>query len=697
MADFVILGIMKTWLFMLTAALVVVLCPLAGESMENLAIKNPVGSSSSTIPQSSISDGLVSTPNPFDTDGNLLVTGNVRRGMHFRGSMPYQSPTSFNSSLGSSTLSSFLRDSAGPEDMGTRPAGYGVQPYYSATETVTTMRPGRSEVVLPASAMMSTRIAQDARPAGVGVTWLDASLAEPMPFGRGSLAADSQLRGPQPQYHLFQESGLETEAGFLRDLSLNPADPGRLTSSQTGSPRQGGGSAIERLLDRNEQADSRTQRQSLGVGPERREGLSDWDAPLQYPSQGTSVENLGAKSQTQMPAVPITDARQAAAADLGASNSAETSPSTVPTLRDGSTLLKGTDWAGTQEGLNAGSAKLLSADYGDSAKTEPSGTQAGTGDTSATGTTLSSQASFDRGQRDALAQVRRQLDVLTRSLETRVKAPSGDAGQTASAAGAAKLQATQPASQVYRPGTPGSAGLDTSGSGGALSLYEPQMIIPRFGDNDFDSAGRSGADSGLEPSGPAGAADSSNKTTVLEELGRMSRAEIAGEARRVKGPHTSLESLSDTKFNQHIGIAEEHLRAGRYYQAADTFSLAAVYKPDHPAILVGKSHALFAAGEYVSSALFLSRALAAYPEYLRVQVDLTAILGGQDKMARRFADIEQWYARSGSGELQFLLSYVYYRTGRLTEANRAVEAAYQKMPQSPAVQTMKTAITAAAR
>jgi tetratricopeptide (TPR) repeat protein len=183
----------------------------------------------------------------------------------------------------------------------------------------------------------------------------------------------------------------------------------------------------------------------------------------------------------------------------------------------------------------------------------------------------------------------------------------------------------------------------------------------------------------------------------LDELGQMSRVEIASEARRIMGPHASPESLSDAKFNEHIGAAEEHLRAGRYYHAADSFSLAGVYKPDHPAVLAGKSHALFAAGEYVSSALFLSRALAAFPEYVRVDVDLTALLGGQDKIARRLADIEQWYARSGSGQLQFLLSYAYYRTGRLTEAKRAVEVAYQKMPQLPAVQTMKMAIDGAAK
>lgn len=660
--------------------------------MENLGIRNPVGSGPSTVPQSSISSGLVSTPDPFDTGGNLLMTGNVRRGMHFRGNVPYQSPTSFSSPLGSSALSSFLRDTAGPEDMGTRPAGYGAQPYYSATETVTTMRPGQSEVVSPASAMMSTRMQQDARSTGAGVFGLDASPAEPMSFIRGAPAADLDVQGPQPQYHLFQESRLEPEGGFPRDVSLSPGDAGRLTPSQTGIRREGDTSASERLLNRNVRAESGTQFPSVGLGPERRERLSAAESPLQYSNQGGNVENLGRKLQTQVPAAPITDVRQSVATGFGVSSSTQFPPSTVPTLQDSPSLPKGSDWPGMIEGLGTGSDKPLSADYGDLGKSEIPSAQAGSGYASAAERSSSSQDSFDRGQRDALERLKQQLDVLTRSVEARLQGAPRDAGLSGGAGAAAKRETTRLGSQPYGPGA-----LDAAGSGGALSLYNRQRVAPGFGDNDLGQAGGIEPDSGLESSRLAGGTDSQDKRSALDELGQMSRAEIASEARRVMGPHASPESLSDAKFNEHIRAAEEHLRAGRYYHAADSFSLAAVYKPDHPAVLAGKSHALFAAGEYVSSALFLSRALAAFPEYVRVDVDLTALLGGQDKIARRLADIEQWYARSGSGQLQFLLSYVYYRTGRFNEAKRAVETAYQKMPQLPAVRTMKTAIDGAAR
>ena len=138
--------------------------------------------------------------------------------------------------------------------------------------------------------------------------------------------------------------------------------------------------------------------------------------------------------------------------------------------------------------------------------------------------------------------------------------------------------------------------------------------------------------------------------------------------------------------------AEANLKAGRYYRAANYFGLASMYRPDSPQALAGKGHALFAAGEYVSSALFLARALAVAPDYARAEIDFVAAVGGAGKLARRVTDVEQWLARSGSGELQFLLSYVYYRTGKLGQAKEAIDTAYEKMPNSPAVTALKASI-----
>ena len=173
--------IMKAWQFVLTVVLSVAIFSLTGWSAESPGIRNPAGYG--TIPPSSYRNGLVGSPNPIDTGGNLLMTGNVRRGMHFRGSVPYRSTTSFGATLGSSALNSFLRDTAGPEDFGGRANKYRVQPFYSPTQTVTTMMPGRSEVFRPMDMRIDNRARKGASVVGNGMLGLDS-----LPRGQSSLS-----------------------------------------------------------------------------------------------------------------------------------------------------------------------------------------------------------------------------------------------------------------------------------------------------------------------------------------------------------------------------------------------------------------------------------------------------------------------------------------------------------------------------
>ncbi|MBA7658955.1 hypothetical protein ES703_66918 [subsurface metagenome] len=195
------------------------------------------------------------------------------------------------------------------------------------------------------------------------------------------------------------------------------------------------------------------------------------------------------------------------------------------------------------------------------------------------------------------------------------------------------------------------------------------------------------------------------KSSPLDELNKLSQADLSARARRIRGPHTSPESYSEAKFNQHIQTAQGHLKAGRYYAAADSFALASIYKLDPgeagsdpvqagglALCLAGRGHALFAAGEYMSSALFISRAIEVDPEYARSEIDFVATLGGMGKLQNRIADVKEWLEKSDADQLHFLLGYVYYRMGKLQEAKEAMDTAYERMPQSPAVDMVKKAI-----
>lgn len=175
----------------------------------------------------------------------------------------------------------------------------------------------------------------------------------------------------------------------------------------------------------------------------------------------------------------------------------------------------------------------------------------------------------------------------------------------------------------------------------------------------------------------------------------LSGAELAARAKSILGPHETFASYSEDKFNEHVRAAEWYLKEGKYYRAADAYTLASIYKPDDPLAYAGKSHALFAAGEYMSSALFLARALEIFPEYARFKVDIEAMVGDRDVLENRIADVEERLARVDAPELHFLLAYVYHQMGRADQARQEISAAYEKMPDSPAVVALREAIKAA--
>ena len=670
---------------MIAVVLSAVLCWPTSWSIENPGIGNPVGPS--TVPPSTFRSGLVSSPNPIDTSGNLLITGNVRRGRHFRGDVPYRSTTSFGSNLGSSALSSFLRDTAGSEDFQTYSNKYGTQPYYSPTETVTTMMPGRSEIFMPANTRISTRARQDTHSAGAGVFGLEFQPKEQASFGQGAAATDSGLHGPTTQYGPLAQSRLMLESKFPRSMSLSLRDGVRLEPAQIGIRRQSQTSAFELFKEQVQDIRDRTQDSTMVLGHESRESLSENETSFKHLNRETNIGNFKPSFEAQtFPPNRTGDRKQTASTHYGLPALEELTSSIDSKSQNNLFLQKGANWSTTSREFQtgqgqtaAGTLKTLERDRRDTS-----------------GITGIGQ---DRGHSDVLERIRQQLEDLTKSLGANMQ--RRDTHKAGGTEPVTKRQEIPLGSQRHMLNSSESIRRDWINSSGALNSYKPQgaelsfngkeLAATRGGLNRADA----GRQTGLEFTGIPKYKNSQKRSSPLEELNKLSRADISAEANRIMGRHKSLESLSESKFKQHMRDADEHLKAGRYYRAAGCFSLASVYQSGNPLALAGRGHALFAAGEYVSSALFLSRALAVSPEYLLIKVDLVAMLGDENKLAGRIADIEQWLARSGSSQLQFLLGYVYYRTGQLLRAKQAIDAAYEKTPESPAVQAMKIVIDSA--
>ena len=619
---------------MIAVILSTVLCWSTSGSIENPGIGNPVGPS--TVPPSTFRSGLVNSPSPIDTSGNLIMTGNVRRGRHFRGDVPYRSATSFSSSLGSSALSSFLRDSAGSEDLQTRSNSYGTQPYYSPAETVTTMKPGRSGIFMPESTRAGVRAQQNARSEGTGVFGSESMQKEQALFSQAAGAADSGFQGSATQYGSLVQSRLMLESKFPTSMSQSPRNTAQLTPAQIGIRQQSQTSAAE--LFKEQVQGIRDAAQNSVTVPDMKQ---QWEKneSSKFPGQETNINNLRPKFEMQKPPMDST-------------------------LQKNLFLQKGANLSATSREFQTGRGQT------------PQG---------------------DGRQGDVLEQMRQQLEELSKSLDATIQ--KRNEYKDMSTKPVAKREQTPSTYQPYVPDSRQTIPRERINPGGILNSYKPQGFGLGFNrEEPARAAGgqlnRTGLDSqtDLEFTGTPSYENSRMKSSPLDELNKLSQADISAEANRIMGRHKSLDSLSESKFNQHMRDAEEHLKSGSYYRAASSFSLASVYQADNPLALAGRGHALFAAGEYVSSALFISRALAISPEYLQMRVDLVAMLGDGNKLAGRIADIEQWLARSGSSQLQFLLGYVYFRTGQLLQAKQAIDAAYEKTPKSTAVQIMKITI-----
>ena len=659
---------------MIVIVMSAVFCWPTSGSIENPGISNPVGSS--TIPPSAYNNSLMNSPSPIDMDGNLVITGNVRRGRQFRGNVPYQSPTSFGSSLGTSTLSSFLRDTAGPEDFRIYSNKYGTQPYYSPTETVTTMMPGRSGIFMPESTRLSARAQQDTRSEASSVFGQDSTANEQPLFSQGAIVPDSGSQRPASQYGPLAQSKLLLESRFPTSMTSNKKSAELFTPAQLGMRDQGRESSAELFREQLQNVEDRTRSTTTVPNPDRGGNLWEKNDSLKFQSRETNAKGLrpGFEAQTSG---QNQDKNRKQSTYLNQEKSAlEQSALSMDSKLQGNLFLqKGTNRSGMSREFQTGKEQS-SAVALDRTKNAISG-QARTGQ--------------ELEQSDVLERIRQQLEDLTKSLDAAMQnrneyknvSPNPATAPAQKALGYQYQASTQ---NVMNPG-------------GSSDYYKPRGAEPPFNREELVPSTERGlgrTDVNLQTSpeftGISNYNDSQKRRSPLDELKNLSQAEISTEASQIMGSHNSLESFSQSKFNQYMREAEAYLKAGRYYQAASCFSLASVYQPDNPLALAGRGHALFAAGEYVSSALFISRALTISPEYLQMRVDLGAMFGDANKLAGRIEEIKQWLARSGSSQLQFLLGYVYYRTGQLPEAKKVIDAAYQKTPESRAVQAMKITI-----
>ena len=129
----------------LTLTLLVLLGTVRAQDPSHYRPYNPAGIVS--VPPSSYQNGLINRTDSAVSTSDMIITGNVGGGKHFRAGLPYSPPHTINAELGSAYLDSFLRHSGSAEMLPMSTGMY--SPFYSPTGTVTRSVPGQAAVLTP--------------------------------------------------------------------------------------------------------------------------------------------------------------------------------------------------------------------------------------------------------------------------------------------------------------------------------------------------------------------------------------------------------------------------------------------------------------------------------------------------------------------------------------------------------------------
>ena len=625
---------MKNTLFTIAAIIIFATCASDVLSVQNNGIRNPA-IEYTTRPPSSYENSAYQNPNSMVTNGNSIVTGNVRQGARFQGEVPYRSTSSFSSAnLGTSTLSSFMRDSSGSEDMGryqnsnTSVSGP-YQPYQLQSETVTTMSHNGSgtsnqlntRIDSQTSAKWSQtgqRVSTLQTPASLQLAETSNDSIEPPASGQiyypgtsllqNQYNNSSELRRVSPR---TQQNDQMPNTQKFHDSSLDtwrkPSPDGRDSIYETRATNNELDGALQAKIN------SELLRYNPGYTADRT-GMSlrneyqgqqyqattqlPYDEPYTAPSIGESRENTTPARDGQTHFVNPRGYEVAATSEFYSPAQNENTAASYP-------MDATNDFASRSDTVMSSIRRNL--------QQRPQGGQYNPASKAVQGNQFSTENfNIENVDPEVLRQIKSKLDDLTQSIDARLQSEQYDAGKTSQ---------THYSSLVSR---------DSSNENQATS-HENKS----FPDN---------------------------------------------------------KSYMQAKFNDNYLEGEKLLKAGNYYKAAESFATAAIYKPDSSLCFGGQGHALLATGQYISSALFLIRAIELEPEYIQSDIDLAEIVGGDARLENKINELQQLIKNNPAAGLRFLLGYVYYKTDRIVEAKQITNSLYQEMSKSPAALSLQIAV-----
>ena len=168
-------------------------------------------------------------------------------------------------------------------------------------------------------------------------------------------------------------------------------------------------------------------------------------------------------------------------------------------------------------------------------------------------------------------------------------------------------------------------------------------------------------------------------------------------AAEIRGKYQTFEELANASLSEYIVTAQKLMAAGKFYKAADAYTLASVWMPGNANAHGGKGIALFAAGEYMSASFYIQKAISSSDSFVKEKYNLDEFIGDIDLIDNRLVEAKQWQRQAQSPEIAFLIAYINYQQGNVISAAEMMEKATGDGNDKNAVRILQETIDAADR
>jgi len=160
--------------------------------------------------------------------------------------------------------------------------------------------------------------------------------------------------------------------------------------------------------------------------------------------------------------------------------------------------------------------------------------------------------------------------------------------------------------------------------------------------------------------------------TGLEEPGLTPEARQQLIAALRDGPKT---------YEDHMRLGDFHFFMSDFTQASEAYRAAHKMRPEDAFALFALTHAAFANGEYRQAARYVQKALAIEPNWGLFEFRMDEFYGDPSEFDRHVKNLErQVELRPQAADLKFLLAYVYYFSGRYSDAADQLAAVLRLEP-----------------